>query len=61
MATTYPVMKTNLFIGFIVISGVVALAFGMVPALSLVCAAAVLGTVCADYTTRSGVKFGSAV
>lgn len=45
-------MKANLYIGFILICGLAALAFGggVVAALSAVCAAGILGTACDDYS-----------
>lgn len=51
MATTNQTMKANLYLGFILICGLVALAIGggAMAALSAVCAAGILGTACDDY------------
>ena len=52
MATTNQTMKANLYIGFILICGVAALALGgsALAALSAVSAAGILGTAFDDYS-----------
>jgi hypothetical protein len=51
MATLVSTMKTNLYIGFVLICGLAALALGggVAAALSVVCVAGILGTACNDY------------
>ncbi|MCF7688834.1 MAG: hypothetical protein K9M98_07450 [Cephaloticoccus sp.] len=56
-------MKTNLYLGFTLISGITALALGagMIAAFATICAAGILGLACNDYAPNRATGFGPTV
>ena len=63
MATHLPSMKTNLYLGFTLFSGITALALGagMIAAFATICAAGILGLACNDYAPHRATGSGSTV
>ena len=56
-------MKTNLYLGFTLFSGITALALGagMIAAFATICAAGILGLACNDYAPHRATGSGSTV